>query len=130
MFRSIELEVPASTSWSTPARKTLELCDGIIRNWYVGFPHGCFDRVEAKVFQFEHQILPQSEGESLHWTGFVFVIPDEYVLEDEPYEVELRATNADTTNAHTVFLGVDLEEIPLETTESLLRRFLSAMGVG
>lgn len=127
MFRSIELEVPANTPASDPATKVLELCDGIIRTWYVGFPHGCFDRVRAQVFQFEHQILPQSEGEYLAWSGYIFVIPDEYVLEDEPFEVELRASNADITNPHTVFLGVDLEEIPEETVESLLERFLIAL---
>lgn len=130
MFRFIELEVPANTPASAKATKVLELRDGIIRNWYIGFPHGCFNRVKAQVFQFEHQILPQSEGEYLYWSGFIFVIPDEYVLEDEPYEVELRAFNTDTTNPHTIFLGVDLEEIAEETTESLLQRLLEVFGVG
>lgn len=127
MFRHLHLEVPASTPASTPATKVLELRDGIIHTWYVGFPHGCFDRVRAKVYQFEHQILPQTEGEYLAWSGYIFVIPDEYLLEDEPYEIELRAWNLDTTNAHTVYLGVDLQEIPEETPESLLKRLLRAL---
>lgn len=127
MFRSIELEVPANTTWSAPATKVLPLREGIIRYWYVGFRHGCFDRVRARVFEFEHQILPQTEGEDLYWSGYVFPIPDEYVLEDEPYEVELRAVNSDTTNPHTIFLGVYLQEIPEETPESLLKRLLKAL---
>ena len=127
MFCPIELEVPKSTPRTNPATKILQLRDGIIRNWYLGFPHGCFNRVRAQVFEFEHQILPQREGESLYWSGYVFVIPDEYVLEEEPYEIELRAWNTDTTNPHTILLGVDLEEIPEETAEGLLSRLLKAL---
>ena len=128
MFRFIELEVPANTPEASPATKVLELRDGIIRTWYVGFPHGCFDRVRAQVFQFEHQILPQSEGEYLYWSGYIFEVPDEYLLEEEPYEVELRAYNTDTTNAHTIFLGVDLEMISEVTTVGLLQRIVSLFG--
>lgn len=130
MFRFIRLPVPASTVETSPATKRIQLTNGVITNWWIGFPPGSNDLVHVTIYEFEHQILPRGEDEDLYWGGYVYEIPENYELVDEPYEIEVRAWNEDTSYAHTVVVGVALGEIPEVTTESLLTRLLGALVGG
>ena len=127
MFRFVQLWIPPATVETSPATKRIQLTKGVITHWWVGFPDGCADLVHATVYEFEHQILPRGEDEDLYWGGYVYEIPEDYELVDEPYEIEVRAWNEDDIYEHIVMVGVALEEIAEITTENLLQRLLKAL---
>jgi len=127
MFRMIALEISQGTPETTPATKLIQLTKGVIAHWWVGFPPGCCDLVHVTVYEFEHQILPRGEDEDIYWNNYVYAIPDSYELVEEPYQIEVRAWNEDDIYPHTIVVGVELEEIPEVTTESLLQRLLKTL---
>jgi len=127
MFRHIQLIIPAATPKATPVTQRLKLTHGRIIKWWVGFPPGCVGLVHVVVYHYEHQILPAHEDEDLYWNNYVFEVPDYYDLTEEPYEIEVRAWNNDDIYQHTITVGVEVEEIEEETTESLLRRLLKTL---
>lgn len=127
MFRFIQLWIPPNTLESAPATKLIQLTEGVITHWWVGFPDGCADHVHVTVYEFEHQILPRGEDEDLFWNNYVFGIPDSYKLTEEPYEIEVRAWNEDDSYDQYVVVGVALEEIEEVTLKDLFRQFLETL---
>ena len=127
MFYKTSVAVPAQTLESAPEEKVLKLAPGRIRWWFVGFPPGSADLAQAVIHRFEHQILPEGEGESLYWGGHMFVIEDNYDLTDEPHEVLIRAWNLDDFYPHKVFVGAVVLPEPEVTAEGLLQRLLHAL---
>lgn len=130
MFRFVKLWIPPDTPKSDPVTKTIQLTEGVITNWWVGFPDGCADYVHCAVYEFEHQILPRGEDEDLFWNDYVFPIPEHYELTDEPYEIEVRAWSEDDSYDQYVVVGVVLEELVEVTLADLyraLKEFLKAM---
>lgn len=130
MFRYVQLDIPANTAESAPVTKTIHLRHGVITRWWVGFPDGCADLVKAAVYHYEHRVLPRDEKEWLFWNNFIFEIPDSYKLEDEPYEIEVRAWSDDDTYEMYVVVGVALEpiqEISLADLYRVFRQFITAM---
>lgn len=127
MFRCISLLVPAGTVETNPATKRIQLTEGVITQWWIGFPPGCNDLVHVAVYEFEHQILPRGEDEDLYWGGYVYEIPENYELVDEPYEIEVRAWNEDDIYEHTITVGVALEEIEEVTLKELFTELLDTL---
>jgi hypothetical protein len=130
VYRYKQLWISPLTTEDDPATLTIKLQRGVITLWNVGFPDGCADLVHLTVYHFEHQILPADEAESLFWNNHVFDIPEHYVLDEEPYEIELRAWNDDDAYWQYVTLGVAVEPIEEPTLKDLLGRFLQAMVGG
>lgn len=127
MFYSKPITIPAQTLESDPIEKYLPLGLGTITRWFIGFPPGCAGLVHVTIYRFEHQILPEGEGQDLYWDGYMFVIEERYALVDEPYEVKIVCWNNDDSYEHTIYIGVEIMPIPEETTESLLQRLLRAL---
>lgn len=126
-FKKVTVPVPADTVQSAPVEAVLKLQPGIIRWWFVGFPPGSADLLRAVVHRFEHQILPEAEGEFLYWGGHLWVIEDDYKLVDEPYEVLVRAWNLDDSYEHKLLVGAVVLSEPEVTAEGLLQRLLHAL---
>lgn len=126
-FKKVTVAVPADTPESAPVETVLKLRPGIIRWWYIGFPPGSADLLRATVHRFEHQILPEAEGEYLYWGGHLWVIEDNYPLLDEPYEVLVRAWNLDDFYQHKLLAGAVVLPEPEVTAEGLLQRLLNAL---
>jgi len=127
MFLFIELTIPAQTPETSPATKPIQLTEGVITYWWVGFPPGCAGLAHVAIYEFEHQILPRGEDQDIYWDGYIYSVPDHYEMVDEPYQIEVRGWNEDDSYPHTITVGVALEEIPEVTTESLLERLLRAL---
>lgn len=127
MFYKTSVPVPPDTPESAPVEKILTLAPGRVRWWFVGFPPGCADLVHVTIHRFEHQIVPEGEGESLQWGGYMFPIEDSYDITDEPHQVLIRAWNLDDSYEHTVFVGAVVLPEPEVTAESLLQRLLHAL---
>lgn len=123
MFRYKQIWIDPNTPKRDPQTKILQLDHGRIVRWWIGFPDGCADLVHCTIYHFEHQIIPKSEEESVFWNNYIFEIPDSYKLEEEPYEIEVRAWNEDDRHAHTVVVGVALEPMEEVTLADLYRAF-------
>ncbi len=127
MFRYKQIWIPPLTPETNPVTKIIQLREGVITRWWVGFPDGCADLVHAAVYHYEKRILPRDEKESLFWNNYIFEIPDSYKLEDEPYEVEVRAWSYDDSNDMYVTVGVAVEPIEEVTLKDLFRHFLESL---
>ncbi len=127
MFQFISLDVPPNTPESSPESLEIQLTEGVITNWWVGFPPGCVGLVHVAIYEYEHQIIPRAEDQDLYWDGYVFEIPDRYELLEDPYVVEVRAWSEDDIYQHTVTVGVAVEEIEEVTLKDLMRRFIEMM---
>lgn len=127
MFYCTTVEVPAQTPQSAPVEEYLPLGPGTITGWCVGFPAGCSGLVHVLIRRFEHQVLPEGEGQDLYWDDYMFSIGDKRDLDEEPYQVKIVAWNDDDSYLHKIFVGVEVMPVGEETTESLLSRLLHAL---
>lgn len=130
MFRFVQLWIDPSTEESAPATKKIQLTEGVIKRWWIGFPDGCADLVHVSIYEFEHQLIPRGEDEDLFWNNYIFEIPDSYHLTEEPYTLEVRAWNEDDTNRQYVVVGVALEpeeEVTLADLYESFKMFLSTL---
>jgi hypothetical protein len=130
VYRFAQLWIPPQTSEDDPAALLVQLQRGVIVSWDVGFPDGCADLVHVAVYHFEHQILPGNEDESLFWNDHVFQIPEHYVLDEEPYEVEIRGWSDDDSYEQYVVVGIAVEPIEDVTLKDMLGAFLRSMVGG
>ena len=128
MFRSVQVDIEPNTLETAPATATIKLQRGVITEWFIGFPDGAADHVHASVYHFEHQILPASEAESLFWNNYVFHIREHYVLEEEPYEIEVRAWSEDDSYDQYVVVGVVVEPIEEVSLKDLFRLLLNRLA--
>lgn len=127
MFRVVKVDIPANTPETAPVTETIALRQGVITQWFVCFPDGVADHVRVVVYEHEHRILPRDEDESLFWNNYVFAIPEHWRLEDEPYEIEVRAWSEDDEFEQYVLLGVVVMPIEEVTLKDLFRAFLNTM---
>lgn len=127
MFRYKQIWVDPLTAETDPVTATMKLRRGVITRWWVGFPDGCADLVHAAVYHYEHRILPRNEQESLFWNNYVFEIPESYILDEEPYEIEIRVWSDDDSNRQYVVVGVAVEPIEEVTLKDVMRQFLERL---
>lgn len=130
MFRSAKVDIPPNTTEAAPVTEIIALRHGVITEWFVGFPDGCADLVHVAVYEHEHRILPRDEDQDLFWNDYVFRIREHWLLEDEPYRIEVRAWNEDDSYTHSVFVGVTVIPVAAVTVEGLLQRLLTALVGG
>lgn len=130
MYFVTPLEVPKNTAEGSPAIVTLPIGPGTITRWNIGFPAGCAGLVHVIIKRFDHQVLPEGEGESLYWDNYMFEIAEGLEMDQPPYEVIIEAWNLDDSYSHTVFVGVEVTEFPEVTPEGLLQRLLTALVGG
>jgi hypothetical protein len=130
VYRFVQLWIPPQTTEEDPATVTIELERGVIVAWDACFPDGCADLVHLAVHHYERRILPRNESESLFWNDHVFHIPEHYVLDEEPYELELRGWSDDDAYYQYIVLGVDVGPIEEVTVKELLSQFLGLMVGG
>lgn len=110
MYYQWERSIPANTLEADAIEERLQLTWGIIREVHVGFPPGPAGLVHLQIRDKGWQILPWTPLQSLAWDNHVFVLPCNYELDVEPYDLTIRAWNEDDSYAHTVFIGVVLQE--------------------
>lgn len=127
MFRFVKVAIPPLTLETAPVTETISLRHGVITEWFVAFPDGCADLVHVVVYEHEHRILPRDEDENIFWNNYVFHVREHWPLEDEPYQIQVRAWNEDDSYDQYVVLGVVVEPIEDVTLKDLFRAFLNTM---
>lgn len=130
MLFKTTLTIPANTSKSSPAKIYHPVARGVITAWFVGFPPGCAGLVHVAIYRHERRILPEGAGDSLYWNDLMFHIRESFEIAAKPYELRVEGWSDDDSYEHRVFVGVEMQKIPEETTESLLQRLLTALVGG
>jgi hypothetical protein len=114
------ITVDPYTLKTNPKVAELELIRGTLKRLIVGFPSGCCGYVGVKVHLSSVQICPFTLGEWLSWNAYVFDLPTDYPLNEEPYTLYVHVYNEDDTYYHTVFVGAWVEvEAKLNADELL-----------
>jgi hypothetical protein len=127
VFRFVEIELPTASTETDPVEGRIVLGRGEIKKWVIMFPAACALQAHLKIYHHEHQILPEGEGESLYADDYTFEIGDSYYLTEEPFDIVVRGWNDGTSYARTPVVGVQIEPIPVVTTEGLLQRLLRSL---
>lgn len=110
MYYKWEKSIPANTLEADAIEECLQLTKGTIKEIHLGFPPGPGGLVHLQVRDKGWQIVPWTPLQSVAWDDHVFVLPCDYDLDEEPYDLTIRAWNLDDTYDHTVFVGVVLTE--------------------
>jgi len=110
MYYKWEKSILANTLEADAIEECLQLTRGTIREILLGFPPGACGLLHLQVRDKGWQIVPWTPLQSVAWDDYVFVLPCDYDLDEEPYDLTIRAWNLDDTYAHLAFVGVVLDE--------------------
>jgi hypothetical protein len=124
------LTIPAATSKYAPESIYLNVSEGIVTRWLVGFPPGCAGLVNVAVYWHEQKVLPEGEAASLYWDGYMYDVEDYLVLEQPPYRLRVAGWNNDTSYPHTVFVAATMSPIPEETELGMLQKLVRGLMGG
>lgn len=134
MWYHFTLTVPAGTTESSPVSSVLKLTHGVIKYLGVGFPAGCKQLVNARVYHQEHQILPANPDEPASWDGDIEGGKYHHRLTDEPYHLVVKGYAPSATVAHKLTIFVNLLPVevaePYTTQASILDKLKTMFGLG
>jgi hypothetical protein len=123
-----EPTIPANTEQTDPYTEDIQLCQGTIRGFHVGFPKGCAGLVHVQLYYKTWQILPWTRGNSIAFDGHLFDLPCTYPLDSEPFIVKLKAWNDDDAYFHTLHIGILLDEGEIDPALAFLFQELARWG--
>jgi hypothetical protein len=126
MYYKVELTVPANTVEGSALETMLGLTAGKLTQIQVGFPPGCAGLTYVQIWDKSWQLVPWTPGEALHWDGYVFELPHDYLLSDPPFELRVKAWNLDDVYDHTIWVGV----IMLEQAQLIVGHLPVVIGRG
>lgn len=115
MFFEYALAVPANTPEADPEELTVSLAPGTVSRVGVDFAPGCRGLVHVSIWQSEHQVWPVNLDGDIAADGLVVEWPEDYDLEDEPYEFTLKGWSPDTSFPHTIIFRFAI--LPLTVKE-------------
>jgi len=133
MWYHFSVPVPAGTTEKAPVEQDLKLTHGVIKYLAVGFPKGCKQRVKARIYHLEHQILPANPDEPASWDGNFEGGEEHYKLEGTMNRLTVKAYSPDAACDHTITVFVLL--LPVEVAEpwreqiSVLDRIKQVFGL-
>jgi len=116
MLYYFEVETPANTGQGESKRTALPLNRGTITKVGFLFPTGCAGLLRARIRRFGRQVFPTSTGESFAGNGTLIEWMENYVLNEEPYSMELETWNDDDTFSHTLYVSIEIMR-PFATAE-------------
>lgn len=129
MLYKAEITTPVNTTadialsrptYAAPVR--LRVFPGVVTQVWVGFPKGCFGLAHLQVWNWGWCVWPWDQQESFHWNDYMFSFADRYPLDDEPFELVLRAWSYDDFYEHTLTFMALVEPAQLSYAYSALDR--------
>jgi hypothetical protein len=109
------ITVPAGTTEASPIEQDIKLTHGVVKYLAVGFPAGCNQLVNVRIYHLEHQIFPSNPDEPAAWSGGREGGEEHYKLEGTMNTLTVRAYAPDSAHAHTITVFVLL--LPVEAAE-------------
>jgi len=110
VYYQATIETPQNTPQLYAKITRLQVAQGMIVSLMVGMAPGCAGLCHVQIRDKGWQIVPWTPDADLAWDDFVFEFPNRYALETEPFELVILTWNLDDTYAHTVFVGVNIDE--------------------
>ena len=122
-----DLIIPAGTLAAEPFTETIRLNTGTIQSGYIRFRSGCHNQVFVAVFVSMFQIVPVLPSTGFYGDDFIFEIPMNFELFEQPFELTLKGWSPGTEFDHTITFWFDL--MPQTGVEELsIYRALAHLG--
>ena len=133
MWFHYTVTVPAGTLDNAPVKSALILDYGVITHLSVGFPPGCDQLVNVRLFHQEHQIFPANSDNPACWSNGIEGSDEHYQLFDAPLSLIARVSSPLAVYPHTVtiFICVLPPEVaePWAVQTSILDKLKSLFGL-
>lgn len=101
-----EVNIPKSTTETSPVVETLKIAHGIITWVSVFFPPGCARLAHVVILHHEHQVWPSTEGMNLAGDSWPIEWNEYYEVYQPPHELKIKAWNEDDTYPHKITVRV------------------------
>lgn len=111
MLFKLSYHVSANTTTAAPNWKKLSICKGTIIGWVVFTPVKAADLLQLYVEYHGVQIFPFSGSEWFYGVHTPFLIPDDLLIEDAPFTLDIYAVNTDDMFDHEYNVGVAIEPV-------------------
>ena len=98
----VDLTVPADTSQTNPAEKTVKIEEEVVVKVMVHFPAGCHGYVYTACYYGEEQIFPRPYGSYLHGDAETIVWEEYCELPESPCILTVRGWSPGTSYDHTI----------------------------
>jgi hypothetical protein len=108
MLYRASITIPPNTSELSPERKTLKLTRGTVVKMFVVFPPGCCGLAHVRILDKESQQWPTSPDEDFNGEDYIFEWPEDYEVNEDPFEFTVEGWNSDNLYAHTPVVMVDV----------------------
>lgn len=110
-----DLTVPAATTVEIPERKDVSLFKGTLTNAGVWFRAGPHNLVSVVVLDKQLQFIPSAVGKAIIGDNVIYMIPMNYMIDSEPFDLSLFGWSPDTKYPHTITFFFDIT--PAEGSE-------------
>jgi len=110
VYYQATIATPPNTAEVDALATRLQVAKGVITSITVGMAPGCAGLCHIQIRDKGWQIVPWTPHENLAWDDYVFDLPNRYALETAPFDLTVLSWNEDDTYAHTVFVGVNVDE--------------------
>jgi len=108
MLYFFEVSTPANTLEGDSKRTVLPLNRGSISKVGLLFPTGCAGLLHVRLRRFGRQVFPTSTGESFAGDGTLIEWMENYLLDEEPFSMELETWNDDDSYPHKVYVSIEV----------------------
>jgi hypothetical protein len=109
MMFKLSYDVPANTTLQAQDHQKLKIAKGQITGWIVFMPEESADLLQLNVQYHKLQIFPFSGTQWWYGVYQAFMIPDNFMVPDPPYELDVYAVNTDDTFSHEYNVMVMIE---------------------
>jgi len=122
MFYKTKLLIPRNTSITSPVSVSFKLTYGVIKHWWILFRPGNPELAQIQILHRMHHLIPTSPDEWLSADNYVFSIPDQYELFDDPFELTVYGYNLDVAFPHTILVHAVVLPPPRPRPQRFLQR--------
>ncbi len=128
MIYEKRLTIPKLTLQSAPVSETVEIHPGIVKQVEVYFPPGCAALAHIQIFYWGRQFWPTNPNSDFTGDGTLLSFPEDLVITDPPFELEIKGWNDDDTYSHTPIIRFQMQSEKLTAVDLLKLLTLGPQG--
>jgi len=103
-----KITTPANTTEANAEETILQLGRGIIHKLDIVFPPGAQQLHHIQISRAKHQVWPTNIGESFASDGEPITFREALIMDQEPYQLEVKTWNDDDTYDHALLIRIGL----------------------